>query len=99
MNSNDQSEDWGKTLSRYITASEARVKSYKILVGQAYKNKDDGLKTLFKALRQAEEKWLKALRQEKTDLNAGVWLHPSHKIDYDSMMESEDKISEILESL
>lgn len=95
----EEIDDWGKTLSRYITATEARVKLYKILVGQAYNQKDKGLVRLFKALRQAEEKWLKALRQEKTDLNAGVWLHPSHKTDYDSMMESEDKISEILESL
>ena len=95
----EEAEDWGKTLSRFITATEARVKDYKILVGQAYKNKDEGLVRLFKAIKQAEEKWLKALRQEKTDLNAGLWLHPSHTVDHDSMMESEDKILEILESL
>jgi len=67
-------EDWGKTLSRYIAASEARVASYKKLVGQAYKNKDQELVTLFKDCRKEEEKWLKALRAEKTDWNARCWL-------------------------
>lgn len=96
---NDTEEDWGRELGRMIGRAEARVASYKKLVSQAWKNGDDGLKSLFKAIRQAEEKSLKALRQEKTDWNAGMWCHPSTAPDYDDLIESEDKILELLENL
>ena len=95
----EETEDWGKTLSRIITASEARVAHYKKLVGESYRSGDRGLVPLFKALRQAEEKYLKAMRLEKTNYNAGLWFHPTARTDYKSIMESEDKILEILESL
>lgn len=68
-----ETEEWGKTLSKMIGATEARVASYKKLVGEAYKKNDRELVELFKGFRQEEEKWLKSLRWEKTCLNAGVW--------------------------
>lgn len=66
-------EDWSRALSKMIGATEARVASYKKLVGEAYKQSDRELIELFKGFRQDEEKWLKKLRWEKTCLNAGVW--------------------------
>lgn len=74
MTQNPKIEDWGKCLSRFITNTEARVASYKKLVGQAYKNGDQELVTLFKEFRKEEERWLKSLRMEKTDWNAGMWM-------------------------
>lgn len=35
-----ETEEWGKTLSKMIGATEARVASYKKLVGEAYKKND-----------------------------------------------------------
>lgn len=99
MEEKQVTDDWGKELSRLITGSEARVASYKKLVGQAYKNKDRVLVSLFKACKQAEEKKLKRLRQEKQDWNVGLWMPSRYEPDYDSIMESENKILEILESM
>lgn len=35
-----ETEEWGLTLSKMIGATEARVASYKKLVGEAYKKND-----------------------------------------------------------
>lgn len=60
-------------LSRFITNTEKRVESYKKLVTEAYKNGDKELTSLFKEMKQDEEKALKRLRELKTDFNAGTW--------------------------
>lgn len=66
-------DEWGKTLSKMIGATETRIASYKKLVGDAYRVGDREMVEVCKGFRQDEEKWLKRLRWEKTCLNAGVW--------------------------
>lgn len=65
--------DWGKQLSKFIAASEARVASYKKLVQQAYKAGDRELVDLFKSFQKDEEKYLKRRRLEKRYWNEDVW--------------------------
>lgn len=65
--------DWGKQLSKFIAAAEARVASYKKLVQQAYKEGDRELVDLFKSFQKDEEKYLKRRRLEKRYWNEDVW--------------------------
>lgn len=67
-------EDWGRTLGRFISNTEARVASYKKLVQEAYKAGDRELIDLFKSFEKDEEKALKRLRKEKTAWNEGSYL-------------------------
>lgn len=66
--------DWGKELSRFITATEARIASYKKLVQEQHKLGDRELIDLFKSFQKDEEKWLRRLRLEKTAWNEGRWF-------------------------
>ena len=66
-------DPWPKVLGRMIHATEQRVAYYKKAVGQAYKNKDQELVTMFKEFRKDEEKHVKRLRWEKTCWNYGTW--------------------------
>lgn len=62
-------EAWGATLGKMIGRTEQRVGIYKKLVNDAYKAGDGELVDLFKAAQKDEEKFLKKLRQEKTEWN------------------------------
>lgn len=66
-------DDWGRVLGKMIGATEARVASYKKLVGQSYKEGDRESVELFKEIQHDEERWLKRLRWEKSCWNADVW--------------------------
>lgn len=68
-----EAEDWGKVLGKMIGRTEARVASYKKLVGEAYRANDRDLVDFFKSCQKDEEKFLKRLRKEKTYWNEGVW--------------------------
>lgn len=66
-------EDWGVTLARFITASEARVKSYKDIIQTAYKTGNRDVIPEIREYQKSEESWHKSLVKEKTEWNAGMW--------------------------
>lgn len=63
--------DWGTQLTKFITAAEARVAVYKVLL--AALRHDPELLTMLREDKNSEERYLKRLRREKTYWNEGRW--------------------------